>query len=339
MTQNVTLPDLRTALDRIPRTRLAIEPTPLVRLPSIERTLARAGPRVFAKMDAYTGFGLGGNKVRKLEFELAPDRLSGITCLITSGGAQSNHARVTAAAAAWLGLECILVLNGPVPSPPTGNALLHRRFGARVVSVERGEDRAPTMERVAQEERERGGHPLVVPLGASTGRGALGYVRAFVELDAQLRQEAEVIGTNGRTWVFVASSSGGTLAGLHLGLALTPRVDMELVGVSADTPADKLRETVEELARRGGEHLGSAPHLPSDHLHVTDDFVGDGYGIETPGGKRAARLFGERGGIVLDPVYTAKAAAGLLEWLDVGPIESEDTVVFLHTGGHPAVFA
>ncbi|MBW3535590.1 MAG: pyridoxal-phosphate dependent enzyme [Gemmatimonadetes bacterium] len=199
---------VRARLAALPRTPLANLPTPL--LPARRLAASLDGrPEVLVKMDAETGFALGGNKVRKLEHELSPERLEGVTCLVTAGGPQSNHCRVTAAAAARLGLRCVLVVNGPPPAgPPRGNALLHRLFGAEIHVVEDRALRAPTMEDVARREAEAGGRALVVPLGASTPVGALGYARAAAELDAQLPADGRPV------WVFVASSSCGTLGGL-----------------------------------------------------------------------------------------------------------------------------
>ncbi|NNF38232.1 MAG: pyridoxal-phosphate dependent enzyme, partial [Gemmatimonadetes bacterium] len=182
---------LRARLDEIPRTHLATLPTPLRPLPRLRAALGPEAPDILIKIDEETGFGLGGNKVRKLEYELAPDRIGQATHLVTSGGAQSNHCRVTAAAAARLGLGCILVVNGPVPDPPTGNALLHRLLGAHIRRVDRREEREPAMRAAAEEIAAAGGRACLVPLGASTPVGALGYVRAALELHDQLRPEAD----------------------------------------------------------------------------------------------------------------------------------------------------
>jgi D-cysteine desulfhydrase len=322
-------------LDAWPRQLLADLPTRLMAAENLTRTLGPSSPRVHVKMDADTGLGLGGNKVRKLEYELAPERLAGVTHVITTGGPQSNHCRVTAAASAHLGRKCVLVINGTVVGEPRGNALLQRLFGAEIRTVPGRPDRAPAMEAAAREIAAAGGKALVIPLGASTPLGSLGYARAAVELDAQLAQ----LDPAPHTWIFLSSSSCGTLAGLLLGFSLLGRRDVRLVGVSADTPADVMRRDAVRLATDGGALLGWKGSLLSDALSCDDTQVGEGYGIPTPASEEAARLLGATQGIVVDPFYTAKAAAGMLAWIRSGRVPSGDRVVFIHTGGHPAVLA
>jgi len=327
-----------TNLRAFPRLRLGIEPTPLRRAVALETHLAgrrgRAVPPLFIKHDEMTGFGLGGNKVRKLETELSGDRLEGITCLITTGGPQSNHARVTAAVAASLGLKCHIVVNGSVDEGIVqGNALLHRLFGAEMHAVASREERAPRMDQLAEDERSSGGRALVVPLGASTARGALGYARAFVEFDAQVGPG------EGVTSIFVASSSGGTLAGLLLGGGISGRNDVEIRAVSADTPALELREIAHSLAGDAFSLLNGDGPPPTIPVETGDAQIGSGYGIPTPASREAADLFARHAGVVLDQTYTAKAAAELIASLDRGEIDHVDRLVFWHTGGWPAVFA
>ena len=333
-------------LDRVGRTRLGVAPTPLVETPRLAARLGTAA-KVHVKADAWTGFGLGGNKVRKLEYELAPERLQGATHLVTAGGPQSNHCRVAAAAAARLGLDCTLVVDGAPENAGRGNAALHRLFGARIVTVAERSQREAAMEAEADRIAAAGGRALVVPLGASTPRGALGYVRAAAELRSQLE------GAQAR--VFVASSSGGTMAGLVLGCALLdwrPR----LVAVSADEPAERIKamtaglavEAARLLCDAAGSGLGAGPGPPADLLArtrevaaevvATDAFVGPGYGRPTPAAEEAALLFAGNAGFVLDPVYTAKAAAAMVAWVRSRQPNEGRHVVFLHTGGHPALF-
>lgn len=314
-------------------------PTPLLPVPHLARALGASMP-VSVKVDAWTGFGLGGNKVRKLEYELAPERLKGVTRLVTAGGPDSNHCRVAAAAAAKLGLKCTLVVNGAPEDERRGNARLHRLLGARIVTVADRSDRDAAMAEEARRTRAEGGRALVVPVGASTPRGALGYVHALTELHEQLEGAPDV-------QVFCASSSGGTLAGLLLGCAILgwrPR----LVAASADDPAPAVQSAATALA------LGAAKLLTGDgpdrwgltartreaaaSVTATAAFVGPGYGRPTPESEEAAALFATRAGLVLDPVYTAKAAAALIAWLREGRLDGAGHVVFLHTGGHPSLF-
>ena len=335
MTQTEAL----TRLAAWPRQPLAKLPTPLTPIPTLAAALSGemedGAPDLLVKMDAETGFALGGNKVRKLEFELAPPRLEGITHLITAGGPQSNHCRVTAAAAAHLGLDCTLVLNGPEPGEPTGNALLHRLFGATIHTVPSREARDTAMLEVAEEIRRQGGHPLVVPLGASTGRGALAYAAATVELAQQL----ERLEPRDRTWIFVSASSCGTLAGILLGVSLLERTDIRLVGVSADVSAFDLRTQTLRLAQEGADLLEWKGSIREGAVAAADEFVGEGYGIPTRLGDEATDLFGKHAGMVLDPVYTAKAASGMIQWVRTGSVPPHHRVVFVHTGGHPALLA
>jgi 1-aminocyclopropane-1-carboxylate deaminase/D-cysteine desulfhydrase-like pyridoxal-dependent ACC family enzyme len=296
-------------------------------------TLGLDGDRVYVKMDAETGFALGGNKVRKLEFELAPDRLAGVTHLITTGGPQSNHCRVTAGAAAHLGLRSVLVVNGQDDPDPRGNARLHRLFGADIRVVSSREDRAPAMDAAAADIARLGGKALIVPLGASTPRGTLGYALGAVELASQM----DALPAADRTWLFVSASSCGTLAGLLLGLSLLERTGVTLVGVSADVSADEMRREAVRLATAGAALLGWEDAVSDEGLHCDDTQVGEGYGIATPEAQEAIAMFGRSQGIVLDPVYTGKAAAGMVDWIRSERVGRGDRVVFLHTGGHPAL--
>lgn len=323
-----------TGLAGIPRTRLASVPTPLFATPSLAARLGAEMP-VFVKADDRTGLGLGGNKVRKLEYELAPERLRGATHLVTAGGPHSNHCRVVAAAAAQLGLRCTLVINGEPDDAGRGNAHLHRLLGARIVTVPDRQDRDPAMEEEARRIGRADGKALVVPVGASTPRGALGYVHAAAEMHRQLHPPAP-------TWIFVCTSSGGTLAGLILGCAML-EWPARLVGVSPDEPAAVVRDKAVGLALDaarlpGQPGLAERVRSLSDNVVTTDGFVGSGYGAATPEGEEATRIFGAYAGVILDPVYTSKAAAAMIAWIARGRIPPTDQVVFVHTGGHPALF-
>lgn len=327
-------PSAFAALDAIARTRLVHEPTPLISAPRLAQSLDRASTTLLVKMDGETGFALGGNKVRKLEYELAPDRLAGVTCVITVGGLNSNHARVTAAAAARLGLHCVLVLNGELPREPTGNAILHLMFGAELRMVPTREHRDPTAIAVARDIERAGGKALFVPLGASTPVGTLGYVRAAREFVEQLdaTRPAE------KTWVFVSASSCGTFAGLALGFTLLGRDDIRLVGISPDVSEGEILGLTAELSTAAGELLGWHGELLPDLVSVSDAYIGEGYALPSTGSRDATERFGRTEGVVLDPVYTAKVAHGMIDWLGGDRISDKDRVVFWHTGGYPTVF-
>ena len=335
-----TLGDAR-ALERLlarPRTRLAHLPTPLVAHPRLARALGL--DELYVKADDETGFALGGNKVRKLEYELAPERLAGATCLLTAGGPQSNHCRVTAAFAARHGLDCVLVLNGPEPLVPTGNAFLHRLFGAEIRTVADRSAREDALGAAAAEIDAVGGRSLVVAIGASTGLGSLGYARAAHELAQQL----DTLGPRPRrTLVFFASSSCGTLAGLVLGLAIVGRSDIVPIAVSADATVSEIHGRTVEIVADGAALVGTRPPIPEmvgkAPFTALDSEVGEGYGIPTPASLEATSLFARKAGIVLDPTYTAKAAAGMISWIRERGAGPGERVVFLHTGGHPGLLA
>lgn len=324
-------------LDTLPRTAFAFTPTPLLEAENLTRELSPSGLPVLLKMDAWTGAGLGGNKVRKLEHVLTPERLGRVDTVITSGGAQSNHARVTAAVTARFGLRCVLVLSGDPGEPPRGNALLHRLFGAEIRSVASREERAEAMEAARREAEEEGGRPLVVPLGASTPEGALGYVRAARELDGQLASAGH--DRESRVRIVVPSSSSGTVAGLALGFRLLGRTEARILAVSADVPASEIRATAHRIARGAAALLGAEGSFPDEMLEATDAFVGPGYGISTEASHAAIHRLARLEGVVVDPTYSAKAAAGLLDGLAGGRFDDAGAAVFLHTGGHPALFA
>jgi D-cysteine desulfhydrase family pyridoxal phosphate-dependent enzyme len=307
-----------------PRVPLATLPTPLQPLPRLSAHLG--GPQLWIKRDDLTGLALGGNKVRKLEYFLGAARTQGADVLLTAGGQQSNHARVTAAAAARAGLDCILILSGGPPAAWTGNLALDRLFGAEVRFVGAGEERMPALQRLAEALARAGRHPLVIPIGGSTPLGAWGYLEAVRETVPQLAG----LGLAPSAIVH-GSSSGGTQAGLVVGCraaGLATRV----IGVSADeTRADlarMVREIVEPLAAEVG-----IPPPEAGAVDVRDDQVGGGYGVPTPASLEAARLFARLEGVALDATYGAKAAAGLVDLVRRGVFRRDEVVLFWHTGG------
>jgi L-cysteate sulfo-lyase len=305
--------------DRIP---LATLPTPLEPLDRLSAELG--GPRIWVKRDDLTGLGGGGNKVRKLELLLAAARADGADVVLTAGAVQSNHARLTAAACARLGLACELWLIRRVPGrhahyERSGNVLLDRLLGAAVHLIPGDEDPEVAAERHADELRAAGRRPYVIPAGGSNALGARGYVACARELLAQAEVELGL--------VVVAAGSGGTLAGLAAGLGAAGWAG-RLVGVSVSAPAAEARA---RAARIVGELHGA----PAATFTVDDRFVGAGYGIPTDAGRAAMCRFARAEGLLLDPVYTAKAAAGRLA---LAPAATGD-VLFVHTGGVPALFA
>jgi D-cysteine desulfhydrase len=310
-------------------------PLPLVREPSPIHELTRlrarlGGPRVLLKRDDTIGFAFGGNKVRKLAYVAAAAIAEGADTLVTCGGVQSNHARVTAVTAAAFGLDAILVLNGAPPDPPTGNALLDRLAGAAIVTVARPADRAAAMEDAAARARRAGRRPRIVPLGASEPLGVAAFAAAASELLAQIDPPDVIVH---------ATSSGGTQAGLIAGLARAG-CRTQVLGISADEPSAALTATIRRLLDESAPLLGMDPAaLARRPVDVDDRFTGPGYGIPTEASRAAIETLARTEGVFLDPTYTAKAMAGLLALVEAGAFDAGQTVVFWHTGGQVGLFA
>ncbi len=317
----------------IPRLRFAHLPTPVEELPRLSERLG--GPRLFVKRDDQTGLAFGGNKTRKLEFLVAQARLEGADTLVSAGALQSNHCRQTAAAAARFGMDCILVLTGDPTDRPGGNLLLDEVLGARIVPVRDRSDRERVLEETFEETARNGRRPYLVPYGGSSPVGALAYAYALEEL---IRQ-AERGETGGRMPDFIvfATSSGGTHAGLTLGKRLYGYPG-EILGVSIDESESWLKDRVSALASAASELLGDRIVFDRRDVLATDAYCKAGYGVLTDPERRAISLFARTEGLLLDPVYTGRAAAGLLDLIDRGYFRKEDTVLFWHTGGQPALF-
>lgn len=317
------------ALASLPSIPFAPASTPVEEMTRLRAALG-GGPRLLVKRDDAIGFGFGGNKVRKIRLVAADAVAQQATTLITAGGIQSNHARVTAAAAARLGLRCTLVANGAAPDKPTANALLARLLGAEIVHVADRAARGAAMEEAAARERAAGRRPYVIPIGASTPLGAAAFALAAAELLEQIPPPDVIVH---------ATSSGGTQAGLVAGCALAG-VATRVVGVSADEPAALLEAEIRRLLDGLADLLGQDRARFADAaVSVDDGFVGDGYGIESAAGREALSLLAQTEALFLDPTYTAKAMAGLLARVRGGEFNSNQTVLFWHTGGQVAIFA
>jgi len=318
------------ALMSLPSIAFAPHPTPVDELLRLRARLGPACPRIFVKRDDLLSFAMGGNKVRKMQAVAAEALAARADTLITCGGMQSNHARVTAAAGAALGLPVILVLNGEPPERLTANALLDRLFGADIRYVATRADRAPAMEAAADELRRSGGRPFIVPLGASTATGALGFARGVAEIAASSVRPDVIV---------TSTSSGGTQAGLIAGAALFG-IRTRIVGISADDPSASLQIVVRDLLQQMADRLGAkASTTGADaEIEVDDDCVGEGYGVPTPASNEAMEIVARTEGIVLDPVYTSKAFAGLLARIRRGDFGPDQTVLFWHTGGQVGLF-
>ncbi|MFN7936827.1 MAG: D-cysteine desulfhydrase family protein [Bryobacteraceae bacterium] len=317
--------------EAIPRLALGHYPTPIEKLPRLREALG-GGPRLWMKRDDLTGPGCGGNKVRKLEYIFAAAQAEAADTVITCGGVRSNHCRATAMMAAKLGLHCVLVQNQPAqPYPHTPASLaIEQMVGARIVPVYDRTERAPTMERIAAELRSEGRRPVIIPLGASAPQGAMGFVSAASELAAQLDARELRIDT-----IFICCSSGGTLSGLAAGKELFLNPQTRIIGVSPDDPSESIAATVRTIVQGIGERLNIA-FDPT--IEILDEYIGDGYGIESEAGREALHLTARTEGILLDPVYTAKAMAALIHWIRQGKLGKDDNVLFWHTGGQMALF-
>lgn len=312
---------------KLPRQSFAQLPTPIEELARLSRHLG--GPQIFIKRDDLTGLGGGGNKVRKLEFLVADALSKRADTLITVGAVQSNHCRQTAAAAAKTGLRCILVLRGHPPADMTGNVLLDRILGADIRwSGDR--TREEVMDEAVSAEVAAGRNPYPIPLGGSTPLGALGFAMAMKELMEQTAVKFDRI-------VF-ASSSGGTHAGLAAGAYATGFLG-EVLGISVDEELDSLQRMVAGIASGTAQLLG-CPHdfLPGE-IHANADYLGAGYAVMGPPEREAIELFARCEGLILDPVYTGRAAAGMIDLIRRSTIGKDERVLFWHTGGTPALYA
>ena len=318
-------------LDALPRASLAHLPTPLEEMPRLSAALG--GPRLFVKRDDCTGLGTGGNKTRKLEFLVADAQAKGADTLVTNGGVQSNHCRQTAAAAARTGMDCVLVLQRGFSDEETGNLLLDRILGAQVVLIDAAANLADAVAEAAAELERSGKTPYVIPTGGSNGVGAMGYANAIREIAVQ----AVKLGL-GFDAIVTASGSGGTQGGLVVGKKLFDQ-PAQIVGISDGEPSEELTEMILEVASDAERVLGRPLGLSSDDVRVFDEYYGEGYGIPTPEMVEAVHLVARSEGILLDPVYSGKAMAGLLDLIRRGHFEPTQNVLFIHTGGTPALFA
>ena len=321
---------LRDVLARVPTLPLVAAPTPLEPMPRLSALLG-GGPRLFIKRDDAVAFGFGGNKVRKLALVAARAQADGADTLITAGAIQSNHARVTAAAAARLGLRAILVVNGAEPPARTANALLDALLGAEVDYVPSRADRGPRMQEIADRLRREGRRPYVIPIGASTPLGALGLASGLLELLEQMPAPDVIVH---------ASSSGGTQAGLVAAARLLA-LNLRIVGVSADAQAQALQDEVRAIVAGISEEIDVKPDEleRGTGIEVDDRFVGDGYGAPTPAAQEAIALAARTEAIFLDPTYTAKAMAALIAYVRQQRLTDRQRVVFWHTGGQVGLFA
>lgn len=326
-------------VDGSARFPLAFLPTPMHPLPRLNGWLQDQGTaaELWIKRDDQTGLALGGNKTRKLELLLGDALALRADTLITTGAVQSNHCRQTAAAAAQAGLDCHLVLGGGPPDTPNGNLLLDLLLGATLHWTTR-ENRLPRLHELEIELRDSGRRPYFVTYGGSDPVGASGYALALDELRQQIRESDVELDA-----IVVASSSGGTQAGLVAG-AWQTGWNVPILGISIDAVKADLQSTVADLATRTASHIGSRHTFTGDDILVNDSYLGAGYAVMGELEREAIKLMASLEGILLDPVYTGRAFGGLLDILRRDPHrllpgERMGRILFWHTGGAPALFA
>jgi D-cysteine desulfhydrase family pyridoxal phosphate-dependent enzyme len=314
-------------MNNIPRLRFAHLPTSIEELSNLSKVLG--GPRILVKRDDQTGLAFGGNKTRKLEFLVAEAREQGADTLISGGAMQSNHCRQTAAAAARYGFECKLVLTGDKPKQATANFLLDGLFGAEIITVEDRSFRDQTLQKTFDDAVAAGKKPYLVPYGGSSPTGALGYAFAMEEFMGQ-NVHAD--------WIVFGTSSGGTHAGLVLGQQLFG-FKGSVLGISIDETEDDLKNHVSQLAFQASEKLGGHINFTREDVLANDKYCQAGYGVFGEGEREAINSFARHEGLLLDPVYTGRAAAGMIDLIRKGIFKKDETVLFWHTGGQPALFA
>jgi L-cysteate sulfo-lyase len=322
-------------LARFPRVKLCHAPTPLEFMPNLTKHLG--GPQLWIKRDDCTGIATGGNKVRKLEFLMGEALAHGATHVVTQGAVQSNHVRQTAAVAAKLGLPCTAVLEHRIQTNDPdylegGNVLLDHLMGIAIEYRPGGTDMQAAIEEVGARLASHGEKPYVIPGGGSNPTGALGYAHVALELLAQANEMGLRIDR-----LVHATGSAGTQAGLVVGLhALNSGI--AVLGIGVRNPRDKQEANVHKLAEATAEKLGVRGGIPRESVVANCDYVGAGYGIPTEGMAEAVKLLARLEGIFLDPVYSGKGMAGLIDLIRKGAFRPDENIVFLHTGGQVGLF-
>jgi L-cysteate sulfo-lyase len=322
-------------LARFPRVHLAHLPTPLEKLDRLSKELG--GPEIWIKRDDCTGLSTGGNKTRKLEFLMAEAQAQGAECVMTQGATQSNHARQTAAFAAKLGMDCHLLLEdrtgySEVAYKQNGNVLLDVLHGASFETKAAGLDMNAELEQTAKQRRDEGQTVYTIPGGGSNPTGALGYVNCALELVAQANERSLTI-----DHLVHATGSAGTQAGLVVGLKAM-NAGIPLLGIGVRAAKEKQEENVFNLALATAEKLGCSSVVDRKDVVANTDYIGEGYGFPADDTVEAIRMFAQLESILLDPVYSGKGAAGLIDLIRKGHFTKGERVVFLHTGGSAALF-
>jgi D-cysteine desulfhydrase len=309
------------------RLRLTSLNTPVERADRL-RKLIPGGPEIFIKRDDLTGYFGGGNKLRKLEYVMADALAQGATTVITNGSITSNLARTTALVARRLGLKCVLVLNGGDPKSARANSRLAELLDVKVYGVSSRQERDEKMDEIADSLEREGEVVYKIPLGASNDVGSFGMVAAMEEIAVQQLELGAQFDA-----VVLATSSGGTQAGLEVAKRLFGYEHLRVIGISADDPSNEIKAAALKAIVPMLKKLSLPSFVSADELTVDDSFTGPGYGVPTKESKEAMELFSKTEGLLLDPVYSCKGAAGLIEYCRRGEFKQTDRVLFWHTGG------
>ncbi|SDY94152.1 D-cysteine desulfhydrase [Bacillus sp. 166amftsu] len=323
-------------LAKFPRRKYTESYTPIEKLDHFSEVLG--GPSIYFKRDDLLGLTAGGNKTRKLEFLVAAAQAKGADTLITCGGIQSNHCRLTLAAAVKEKMKCILVLEEGLEedSKPdfNGNYFLYHLLGAEnVIVVPNGTDLMDEMQKVAKEVTEKGHTPYIIPVGGSNPTGALGYIACAQEIMTQSFEQG--IDFNA---VVCVSGSGGMHSGLITGF-YGNQTGVPVIGINVSRGKAEQEEKVFKLVQETSAHVGIPNFIPHEAVTCFDEYVGPGYALPTPEMVEAVQLLAKTEGILLDPVYTGKAVAGLIDLIRKGTFKKEDNILFVHSGGSPALYA
>jgi L-cysteate sulfo-lyase len=322
-------------LARFPRVRLFPAPTPLERLDNLTRALG--GPEIWIKRDDCTVVATGGNKVRKLEWLIGEARAQGATHIVTQGAVQSNHVRQTAAVARKFGMTCTALLEHRIETNDrdylaSGNVLLDKLFGCSIEYRPAGVDMNAEAEKAGATLRDQGEAVYVIPGGGSNKVGALGYVSCAQELT----QQADEMGLR-IDRIITATGSAGTHAGLIVGLE-GMNANIPVLGIGVRQPKERQEENVYRLALATAEYVGMKNPILRESVVANCDYIGGGYGIPTEAMGEAVRMLAQEEGILLDPVYSGKAMAGMIDLIRKGMLGKGETIVFLHTGGAVGLF-
>lgn len=318
----------------LPRVSLGVFPTPLQDCPRLSEALA--GPQILVKRDDMTGLAFGGNKTRWLEFAMADAELKGADLVIAEAPLQSNYCRQTIAAANRMGMKAVSILYGKIEGELQGNLLLDDILGADIINVEdtRLYPGTSRFDRTKREYQRKGHRPYVVDgLGTSAVFCVIGYVACAVELSVQLEEQHV-----SPTCIVTAIGSGSTLAGLALGNKILD-AQYQTCGISIRRSREELLTLITEKSKEAAELLGLEAAVSPEDVFIEDGYVAPGYGIITDKEREAIRLAARTEGLMLDPVYTGKMMAGVTDLIRQGHFGPEDTIVFLHTGGTPIIFA